>query len=529
MNGRLKQTAIALAVVVGVGAMGVASAYSRYQGALRVRQAVQEVESTVPKAPPEAPALPAPDRVEASQETPATSKEVPEAPAASAQQARPVPQAAPENQATQKSEAAQKTEVAPVQSAAADGTEPDLPPSQVTPEETQSLERQMRNFRVRRAPDGTIAGRINIANPVTKAIRSLANVTIRFIKNGAVVAEVKSGADGLFKAAVEPGIYAITAESDSGYLAYGMQVVDPAAEIRTASLSAKNTKFQEVSDVLDVDSLAVPISDVPTVLRLAKGHIPPSPTTPAPAPTPADAPAPAVAPASQLEPLNERTPDANAPGGSDVKQNAVALEPDGGLVGRMRRIHPQTGESVRVKRMNVFLLQNNKIVAQAGVGENGMFKFKIVRPGVYSFVSAGAEGFSAFSVVTIDSKLASANTPRGVFLASFQAGSFNLFGTDVPVDNLQKVLDDLYKYAQDHHLDGAPVVLQPGQAAALAGQGIPNTAAGAAGGLPAAGGFAGGAGGAGGGGLFPALFAGLGAAGIAAAVAEANNNNSNSP
>jgi hypothetical protein len=61
-------------------------------------------------------------------------------------------------------------------------------------------------------------------------------------------------------------------------------------------------------------------------------------------------------------------------------------------------MHPQTGRPTRLRRLNVFLVQNNEVVSQAPVSENGTFTFSSVAPGTYSFVAAGLEGFTAFSL-----------------------------------------------------------------------------------------------------------------------------------
>ncbi len=431
MTGRLKQAVAGFLVVSSVSAVGASVTYSQLHGAARIRRAVKSEPKSAPKV------------------------------------------------------ATKIASHADAVKAAAFATE------KLTDRESEKLGRVARTHRVQLV-NGSISGAIQ-AISAGNTVRNLTDVRVAFFQNGAAVAQVTPGADGVFTATLAPGVYTVVAHGKSGYAAYGVHVIDPSVEVRSVG-------FETVADStmnLQVETLAVPPVDFATVYRLARAHS--AAPSPAPAPTKADA----------NEVLPE-LPAENALPQTSIKNYTVNLEADGSLLGRLNRIDPRTGDVLRVHALNAYLVQNGSVVHQAGVAEDGSLKFSSVQPGVYSFVTAGAEGFSAFSVVVAPA--ATTASVDGVRTVSFQPAGGPLSATPAAPGDIGPATDPL----------GPPPGQDPGPPPFA--DVPPGGAGGGFGG--GGGGVGGGGGGLGGGGLGLALGA-VGAGLGAAALSEANDNNDN--
>ncbi|HVJ86643.1 MAG TPA: hypothetical protein VM452_13420 [Caulifigura sp.] len=429
MNGRLKQAVAGLLVVSSVSAVGASVTFSQLHGAARIKRAVQSA-----------------------------------------------PKAAPKAAARIASESVVKTESA-------------LAAAGLSERETATLSKVARTHRVQLS-NGSVTGAIQSLSG--GAIHNLTDIRVSFFQNGSLVTQVTPGSDGVFAATLAPGVYTLVAYGKSGYAAYGVHVVDPTAEVRSAGYVVADSHMN-----LQIETLAVPPVDFSTVYRLARSHM----TGPVPGPVP-----------TRTDSMPD-LPAENALPQTNIKHHTVTLEADGSLLGKLKRIHPQTGDVLRVHSLSAFLVQNGSVVHQAGVAEDGSLKFSSVKPGVYSFVTAGSEGFSAFSIVVAPAAAtASADAIRPV---SFQADGGPLTATPGAPSDIGPATDPLGPGGND---EGVPPV----------GDVPPGGAGGGGFGGGSGGGFGGGGGGLGGGGLglvLGALGAGLGAA----ALADNNNNDNNGP
>jgi len=435
MNGRLKQAVVGLVVASSVSAVGASVTLSQLQGAARIRRAVK----TQPKAA-------APLVVREASET-----------------------------ATTKAES-----LAAVS-------------ANLTEREAERLTRVARTHRVQLS-NGSITGAIQSLG-ADGAVRNLSDVRVSFFQNGSTVSQVSPGSDGVFHATLAPGVYTLVAYSPSGYVAYGIQIVDQTAEIRSAGFEKADSQLN-----LQIESLAVPPVDYATVYRLARSHV--KGAIPATVPTRAN---------SGAETLPD-LPVENALPQTNLKHHTVRLEADGSLIGRLKRIHPQTGDVLRVHSLHGFLVQGGSVVHQANVAEDGALKFSAVNPGVYTFVTAGSEGFSAFSVVVAPAvATASVNTITPV---SFQPDSSPLTGTPGAPGDMGPATDPLAPPAQNDDPAGGFVE-------------APGGAGGGGFGGGSGGGFGGG--GAGGGGLGLGGLLGLAGIGIGAAALADDNDDNNKP
>ena len=301
--------------------------------------------------------------------------------------------------------------------------------------QTDDLEKSLRSYRVRLRADGRLPGRINIVDPDTGEPAFAKDLTIAFVQHGKVVAEVHPGFDGAFEAeGVAPGVYSLVGHGPDGYIAYGLEVLP--AELTVDNRSAVEMSlvaFQEIQEELQIDSLAIPPADGPMVLQLAREHLPPEVVSGGSGSVGFVAPSTSFAPEIQLvkQVVEDEAPQLEAPGfapeppdapSASLKQNKIRLSPDGTLTGRMRSLDPRSGELVRFRRLNIFLVRDNRIVAQAPVSPLGVFTIPHLGDGRYSFAAAGTEGFAAFSIHTITEEFADANTVNELIVpVSFQS------------------------------------------------------------------------------------------------------------
>ncbi len=377
-----------------------------------------------------------------------------------------------------------------------------IPADELEPVQAGDIEKQLRSYRVRLRADGRLPGRVNVIDPETGLVSPARDMTIAFLQNGEVVTEVHPGIDGIFEAeGVLPGVYSLVGHGDEGYIAYGLEVLPPAFGVDNRDADGIfPVAFQEVQDELQIDSLAVPPTDGPLVLNLAKEHLPEdivaaaneiaSDTESAPQAPPL--PPGAIDRAELDEPPGD--PGEGAVPAANLRQRSIQLAPDGSLSGRVRSLNPQTGQPVRIRRLNVFLVRDNEIVAQAPVTPLGVFTFPDLDEGLYSFVAAGTEGFSAFTIRTVSESVAGPGTPDELIVpVAFVQGGGGLSGTLSSIEDVYYLLYWLnYYYSDDDDDDGGGGLFSGGPGGAPPGGGG-GFGGGAGGGLAAGGGgFAGG-------------------------------------
>ncbi|MBL8848169.1 MAG: hypothetical protein JNG89_00710 [Planctomycetaceae bacterium] len=323
---------------------------------------------------------------------------------------------------------------------------------QVAQADGDSFASRLRSHRIRLSADGFLPGKINLVDNETGAIRVLRDLKVLFIQDGVVKATVTPGEGGVFQASIAPGMYSLAAIGPEGYVAYGLEVLPaaapapglpavPAGGDTASNLGIVETQpvfFQEVGSVLEIDSLAIPRRDFDAVVQLARSYIPAEILN-------AESPGDVAGLASEGESLDEAPPTDDTPANTVMRHHEVMIGADGTLSGRTRRVHPQTGRPTRLRRLNVFLVQNNEVVSQSPVSENGTFTFSSVAPGTYSFVAAGLEGFTAFSLRAVSGQNVSDNAVDELIIpVAFQGGAMYLLdGVLVSPENLAAALKEL--------------------------------------------------------------------------------------
>jgi hypothetical protein len=262
-----------------------------------------------------------------------------------------------------------------------------------------------RHHRVRLGVDGALRGRISSISadgtlvPARNVMISLAG------PNGDVRGFTGTGTNGEFVfPQSQPGVLGLIAEGPDGLIAFAVHVLPAKAEDAPGVLEFR------------LDATAIAAQDITLAKRIIEGHVPHG-----------------VDQLRWTEPRGEQIPPTALGGGNDQAVNAVSgsalthhrlyLRTDGSLIGRIRVLHPASGRPLRPREMTAFVLRDGALVEESSVERNGTFTFESLQPGVYSFVTAGLDGFAVFSIHVlrqinaVGAKL-NAHEFRGVALSS---------------------------------------------------------------------------------------------------------------
>ena len=280
-------------------------------------------------------------------------------------------------------------------------------------------------LQARLASDGLLPGRLNMIDPATRQLIPAERVTLNVVQNGKVVTYVKPGIHGVFQVpGLQPGVYSIVVVGDHGLLTYAVHVLPP----------ADNPDVQTENSLLQIDSSIVLQQDLSMVHRVLSPRVPDpslvvkktcrlhthcpcscgetSSSPGAETPILANAVTPALAPVEtptladmETEPARELRPIAKWDGSgipplaeTPVRKRVVTLLPDGRVVGRLWQLDPQTAQVSPVQQGTVTFIRDGSVAGRADLGDYGEFEVLGLRPGVYSVVVAGEEGFAAFGV-----------------------------------------------------------------------------------------------------------------------------------
>ncbi len=259
--------------------------------------------------------------------------------------------------------------------------------------------------------DGRLLGRISTINEQTLQLIPTPGLSVRFLQEGTVRAETQTDEQGRFEALnLDPGVYTVTATGPGGLLAYTLNILgfEEAEQRRQSMLSGdwiQLAQLEGVEATLEIDAAAVPPT-FHTVKSIAQEYYPQM--------------------AQQTvelpgydrviqDDVRDRVPGANDPSGparrrgiqelqqalpearpaTSIRQHRVELTPGGVMLGRLHSIDQFSGRPKMVEDVNVFLIQDDRLVDQVRVDKYGTFEIPGLVPGVYSLVAAGEDGFGA--------------------------------------------------------------------------------------------------------------------------------------
>ena len=364
---------------------------------------------------------------------------------------------------------------------------------------------QLRSHVVRLDKTDALTGKLAVIKGQPGRLSPIQSVKIRFVQNGEVKAETTPGLDGTFRVKnLEEGVYSMIAAGSGGFLAWSVNVQPKNEDIaRMPKLMRAKYLAQEVKDSLDVEAAAVPPANFVPLRQLLQQYLPSEDST-------------LYLDGNDIPEGMQEDPQ-DAAQGTQLKHHQVMLTSEGKLLGRIRRLQPNSGRDLKIRQLNVFLLQGDRIVDQEEVSPNGTFAFEDVQAGVFSLVAAGTDGFLAFSIDVVNqeepaTETASRNGVLPVKFAKAQAALQIDVALCSPMDfnqqNLNRLTDNFVPQNNEAIANAGPA---PAPAA-----GMP------AAGAPAGGGFGGGGsgfgGGGAGGGLGGVLLGGAIGAGIGAVI-----------
>lgn len=429
----------------------------------------------------------------------------------------------------------------------------------VSSQDDDNLARRLRSFGLRLSSDGKLPGRITLIDPQTGERIIAEDVSVKFVQRGSIIQTVKPGLNGVFQASgIQPGIYSIIVAGKDGFMGFSARVLPAGNDLAEVTADDNQIHLTGYSSAqndsgLQVDGAAVPRRDFRPLKEIVDVYLPrvgyskihrstkplnhsnvklvsaqtdgeqsDDKTSVPPVPTPATTnDEGTTGEGVNVEGNESKLTNVDATPATHNKSHAVRLTAAGDLAGRIRRLSPQTGRPMPVRRMNVFLLNNGELYTQSTVRENGTFLFRDVPAGVYSFVAASSEGFLAFGVElvssSVDTRTASLDIPAELVANIFAMQDGTEFeGSIIPPEDSEIVRDEVDNLPEEDEEEDDEEGVPPADGGAAGG----TTGGGAVGG--------GGVGGGGGGGLLgAALGAGVGAA-VGAAIAD-NNNNETSP
>jgi len=205
---------------------------------------------------------------------------------------------------------------------------------------------------------GAIEGRVATIESGSQA-NGLSDLKVFLVSNGEIQAETVTDTDGLFSLAnIGEGVYSFVATGESGFAAYGVQVV------------ANNG-----SDSINLMEAAAVSPQATIVKRILKKQLP-----------------------SDIAQHIMDNAVVSEEAANVVGTNKVKIS-DGKLVGH---VVPMLGEIALVEGTSVYLIQGNEEIAEVVADASGSFFVQDVEPGVYDFVAAGPTGFAAVSFEAVE-------------------------------------------------------------------------------------------------------------------------------
>jgi len=273
------------------------------------------------------------------------------------------------------------------------------------------LGQTFRNHFVRLTSEGNLVGVISEID--SGAARGVGGLDVYLLQNSEIIAESKTDANGQFTVEqVKPGNYTFCTAGENGFLAYGVHVLEGAAagaegeavppggasDAAPSSLHVTLPSHRDVgvmpqrmtlahwmAGLVEQDpNLQVTAAVVPPEFRSLQGIM-------------RD-----YVPRSLTESLagtddNRRI---NVAESIEASGFQIMLTPEGNLRGRIAPLVSAKDQPLRLREMNVFLIQNDEIYGRVSVDDRGQFEFQDVAPGIYGFAAAGKDGFAAMSFET---------------------------------------------------------------------------------------------------------------------------------
>ncbi len=299
----------------------------------------------------------------------------------------------------------------PASDPSVDLPEPSTSPELRRPSGWAGRSKFIRSHWIRLTPDGSLTGQISLLDSEGR-LDGVDKLDVTIFRKGEKMAEARTDEEGKFVIEdLDPGVYALIAKGDSGFVAYGLHVLgsDEVAafdhihfvqalevgETLSISTAAVPPTFEQLRGILSenfqrIRSNFVPPGEYAALLNEAKDAKAPGSDEPEGA---------EILRGTEELQKNPTSPDSTR-AATSVSVHDVVLEParKGWVMrGRLYGIDPDTGRSVEIEAggTQVTLIQNDKRIAVSTVRAEGEFDFYGIDEGVYSLVAIGDGGFGA--------------------------------------------------------------------------------------------------------------------------------------
>lgn len=362
--------------------------------------------------------------------------------------------------------------------------------------------------------DGVIQGQLSQVGGSDGQLIPAEGMEVKLIREGGAVARTRTDRNGIFAASgLTPGVYAVVAGGENGYLAYAFRAV--AADPNSA-VSADFPPTDQ--DNIQINSAVVPPRDFAAVKRVISERFRRVSMARAAA---AEA---AIASTTVEEFLPVSAAVDQADQATTIRHRQAQLGADGSLSGLVTLIDAVTGAERPIRDLTAYFIADGRVISSASIEPGGEFNVMGLTPGLYSVVAAGNDGVMAFGADILGAGQLAERQQQGDYSLAYVSQTLEITGAPAAADNFAASGEPV----PGERLDEDALV-PPG--ADVAPFGAPPGGGFAPGGFTGGGGgFGGGGGGFGGGlgGLGTLLGAGIGGA-IGYAIADDDDNPPASP
>ncbi len=216
---------------------------------------------------------------------------------------------------------------------------------------------------------GAFSGKLSAYGSGSEAAAAK-GVSVKVIQEGVESGKASTDDQGNFLiAGLKPGVAALLAYSENGFMLYGINLV--AAD-----------ENHDSANEIDIDSALVSGADVGIVRQLISSKLPK-----------AD-----LRFDSTAADDDQKFPFGGGDLSTSVARHRVQLQKDGRLRGSISLMDDRTGRFREVLDLTVYFVQEGKIVGKSEVENNGEFLIAGLEPGFHSVVGVGKDGTFALGV-----------------------------------------------------------------------------------------------------------------------------------
>lgn len=232
-------------------------------------------------------------------------------------------------------------------------------------------------------PDGNTVGRVSLINPVTHQLVPADGVVLTLVDDqGVPQFQAPVDPTGMFRLRNVPaGIWNVIASGPRAFATFAVDVVPIEA--------------YQPDQVLGFEITAVPALEFPALTLLfdksrARQLQPITSWSLVEADDPDQTKAVARGKQLVIGELDHRA--------TTVAHHVIYTDAAGELWGRMRMLHPETGQSVIPRDCTVYLSQGGEVLHEAKTDKLGIFRLQSVATGIYGLIAEGPSGFLAIAV-----------------------------------------------------------------------------------------------------------------------------------